>query len=114
MAAPCCRECGVAFNSRRAGREFCSRTCRQAFNNRRAQRGAILYDALMAFRFDRSAARRAKLFTFLCRAASAFKAEDDRERNGRRSWDSPQRVRDRHPRMTARTVATDAGRKRMR
>jgi len=106
-AAPCCRECGVKFNSRRAGREFCSPSCRRSYNNRRAQRGAILYDAIMAWRFNRSAARAVGLLTFVCRAASSFRAEDDRERDGRSSWDAPHRIRQRHPHISAELIGVN-------
>jgi hypothetical protein len=49
-------------------------------------RGAILYDLFMAQRFERDAATEAGVWTLLTRLASDYRAEDERERAGRRSW----------------------------
>ncbi|BAQ17434.1 hypothetical protein GL4_1985 [Methyloceanibacter caenitepidi] len=67
-------------------------------------RGAEMYDLLMAMRFDREAARDAGAWSFLCRMASEFKRLDQRDREGRRSWDPPATVKARHPRLAATVV----------
>lgn len=106
-AARACRECGRVFEvERRPSREFCSASCRRAFNNRKMQRGAELYDLLMAWRYDRAAASAAGVLRLLCRAAAIFKAKDDRA--GRRSWDELRRVVERKPYLNATLLTVDA------
>lgn len=95
-----CRECGGGIVGDR-GKEFCRAECRSAFHNRRKRRGADLYDLLMAQRFDRDAAQHEGAWSFLCRMAAEFRAEDERERGGRRSWDSVSAVKARHPDVAA-------------
>ena len=53
-----CKECGKAFEAKKAEAKFCSQKCRLTFNNRRRDRGAVLYDILMNCRFNRDAAAR--------------------------------------------------------
>lgn len=48
-----CQECEAEFNPKRADQHFCSTKCRKDFNNRRAMRGALLYDAVYAWRTER-------------------------------------------------------------
>lgn len=43
-----CRECGTPFIPSRRPALHCSETCRTAFNRRRRERGAELYDFVMA------------------------------------------------------------------
>jgi len=99
-----CRECGKSFSAQRDTREFCSATCRRAWNNRRATRGSICFDAVMAWRFDRDAFEAAGGRRLLGQLASAFRAEDERDRAGRRSWDDLQRVKQRKPEIFAAVV----------
>ena len=82
-----CRECGATFTARRASADFCSAHCRVAWNNRRLRRGGQLYDLVMAWRFNRTEFAAAGAQSLLCRMAAAFKADDDRDRAGRQSWD---------------------------
>jgi hypothetical protein len=109
-----CRECGAAFTARRASVDFCSAACRGALNNRRLKRGGQLYDLVMAWRFDRTAAAASGAQSLLCRMAAAFKAEDDRDRAGRPSWDDVARVRERNSHLVATVVGTNvAGNRRI-
>lgn len=78
-----CLECGEPHGK---DGEFCSSSCRHDFNNRRKKRGAELLDLYMAHRFDRRAAQAAGVFQAINRLAAMYRAEDRRERNGRRSW----------------------------
>ena len=76
-----CRECGEPFLGRKAHAAFCSTTCRKTWNNRRATRGAQLYDAVMAMRYDREKAKELGIdWTFVCRMAEMWNGEDDRRR----------------------------------
>ena len=107
-----CLECGNKPAGR--GGEFCSAGCRTAFNNRRKARGAELYDLFMVLRFDRSLAATLKVFQALCRMASNYRAEDQRERAGRRSWRRPQDVLDTRTYLRAIVNYDRTGRRRMR
>lgn len=88
-----CLECGGPI-ARTAGvkKEFCCAACRKSFGNRRAMRGALIYDLFMATRYEREKAAKLDLWTMLCRAGLQFRQEDDRRRNGRRSWRAPEEV----------------------
>lgn len=81
-----CRECGTEFQPKVPHAEFCCSPCRLAFNNRRMQRGAELYDLFMVMRYERGAAKALGLWAIMCRMAQAWRAEDDRQRGGRKSW----------------------------
>src|SRR5262249_22999780 len=98
-----CRDCGseIPVTAERPGREFCSATCRSAYHNRRKQRGADLYDLFMAMRFDREEARVAGTWSLLCRMAAQYRAEDERERPGLKSWEPVSAVKSRHPQLSA-------------
>lgn len=48
FAARVCRECGKPFQARHRSSLFDSVACKQRWNNRRQQRGAELYDFVMA------------------------------------------------------------------
>lgn len=102
--SPACRECGIGFEARRASTEFCSAACRRVFNNRRLLRGGQLYDLVMEWRHRRTAAAAAGAQTLLCRMAAAFKAQDDRERDGRLSWNDVEHVRARNAHLAANIV----------
>lgn len=43
-----CRECGKEFEAKTVSALFCASACRSAFNRRRRDRGAELYDFVMA------------------------------------------------------------------
>lgn len=103
----CCRECGHPFIGKRTTKEFCSAACRRAYNNRKATRGALIYDLVMTWRFDRSEGKDAVARKLLGQAASMFKMEDDSERAGRRSWDDLARWRERNPRVAAKVVGVN-------
>jgi hypothetical protein len=102
-----CRECGIGFAAHRAGSFYCSAKCRSRFHNRRAQRGAELFDLFMAMRFDRASAEAAGAWSLMCRMAAAFKCEDDRERDGRQSWDDVETVKARNSHLMATVVANN-------
>ena len=87
-----CRECGETFDGTKAA-AFCpSTSCRRDWNNRRQQRGAQLYDLFMTLRGERqltAALQKEKginLWTVTCQLASDWKAEDEQQRGGRRSY----------------------------
>lgn len=72
-----CRECGEKFTGKRSVAAFCSTPCRKAWHNRRMTRGAQMYDAVMAMRYDRKRATELGIdWTFVCRMAEMFNAED--------------------------------------
>ncbi|MFN8992630.1 MAG: transcriptional regulator [Pseudomonadota bacterium] len=104
-----CLECGAEFHPGRAGGEFCCTPCRKAFNNRRMTRGALLYDLLMALRFERKEARLLGVWQALCRLASDFREEDKRERDSRRSWRRAKTVLGERPHLRATTFKVRAG-----
>ena len=96
-----CCECGQSYGAANAEAEFCGTPCRQRFNNRRAQRGAELYDLLMAHRFNRPLAKALGVLALINRLASIFREEDRREREGRPSWRPPSTVIARRPYLRA-------------
>jgi hypothetical protein len=102
-----CRECNARFQARRTTREFCRDACRRAFNNRRMLRGLLALDLIMAHRFDRKAFEAAGGRKLLSRLASIYRAEDDRDRAGRVSWDDLAKVLERNPYLSATVVETN-------
>jgi hypothetical protein len=90
-----CLECGTEFQAFKRHGEFCSTTHRKAWNNRRMIRGAELYDLFMACRHERGAAKLHGYWNLMCRMASAWRDEDDRDRGGRKSWVSNGKLQDR-------------------
>ena len=83
-----CDECKTTFNPKKATARFCSTPCRKLFNNRRAQRGALLYDAFMAMRYDRKAAKELQLdYKLVCRIGEMFHDQDVRD--DVQSWRDP-------------------------
>ena len=86
MAKKICAECGSEFHSKQGGARYCSTACRKAFNNRRMVRGAQLYDAFMAIRYDREiAAELGCDRTFLSRMGEMFRREDVQSGKGK-TW----------------------------
>lgn len=76
-------------------------------------RGALLYDLVMTWRWDRGDGNEADARKLLGQAASLFKAEDDRERDGRSSWDDLTKWKERNPRVAAKVVGVNiAGQRR--
>jgi hypothetical protein len=67
-------------------------------------RSAEFYDLLMAMRFDRDRAQEDGAWSLLSRMASSFKAEDDRDRGGLKSWEPVAVVKARHPDLSATVV----------
>jgi hypothetical protein len=104
MTGRCCRECGASFSAKRDTREYCDASCRRTWNNRRVSRGAILFDAVMAWRFERNAFEEVCGRRLFSQLASVFRAEDERQRAGRRSWDDARRVKQRNPEIFASVV----------
>lgn len=96
-----CAECGAAFTPRRLEGVFCSARCRKAFNNRRMQRGAELYDLVMAWRFEREEAAQRGVLKRIARLASDFRERDHDERAGRKSWRPARLVLARRPDLAA-------------
>lgn len=96
-----CMECGGSCAPAKQPRDFCSATCRQTFNNRRMQRGAEIYDLLMAIRYQRDRATDMKLWRWLNRLAKKFRDQDNAERQGRKSWRAPELVLRRHAYLKA-------------
>ena len=81
-----CDECGQEFIAKRADSYYCSTDCRKTFNNRRAMRGAVVYDLLMAMRYERDLAKKLQLtWTVVCRLAEMYRRQDDVE-GRKRSW----------------------------
>lgn len=105
-----CLECGGDVVSTAANAEFCCVEHRKAWNNRRAMRGAEIYDLIMVLRFDRGRAKYLRVWTLMCRMASLFRAEDYRDRAGRRSWLPAEQVLERKPYLHALVVHRRGGR----
>ena len=100
-----CRECGgplTIVGPRGQLPKFCAEPCRTAFNMRRRQRGAELYDLLMANQFERQAPARknGQLRRAIGRLLSRFRDEDHRARNGRASWGDWREALERDPTLT--------------
>jgi hypothetical protein len=106
-----CSECGVEFRAAMKHADFCGTACRKLFNNRRLTRGAELYDLIMVLRFDRGPAQLLKVWNLICRLASEYRAEDQRERAGRKSWRSAREIIDRRPYLAGTVVANVTYRK---
>ncbi len=90
--------------AQRATREFCRSACRKAFQNRVALRGVDLFHLFMSMRFDRANAEAEGVWSLMCRLAASYKEQDDRDRDGRRSWDDVAKVRARNPHLGATVV----------
>lgn len=99
MHKAACINCGASFESARPrGTVFqCSSKCRAEFNNRRAGRGAEIYDLMMALRYERETATESAIWSKACALLAHFRTEDERERNGRKSWQDHKAVTERKP-----------------
>ena len=106
-----CTECGAEFRTTKRHGDFCSEAHRKAWNNRRAMRGAELYDLVMCLRYDRETATALKVWRLICRMASEFRDEDQRQRAGRKSWRSARQVIERHPYLQATVIASKTWRR---
>ena len=85
--AKACRECGrPEFEWARERGDFCCDACRRDWNNRRQARGAVLYDLVMALRFDRKASQEIKLWTIVCKFCAIWRDDDVARRASRPSW----------------------------
>lgn len=84
-----------------SGKRFCGQPCRLRFNNRRLQRGAEFYDLFMAMRYDRAEAKRLGVWASMCRMGQQMREEDQRERDGRKSWREPKDVLSDRPDLRA-------------
>ena len=90
----CCKECGAEITKKpkRGPRaEFCSKECRQGWKNRRLLRGAMMYDVVMNWRFERKGGGDKEAWQALTRLAATFKHEDKMDRDNRPSY---RRLRD--------------------
>jgi hypothetical protein len=105
-----CRECGRPLVNKQA--QFCGPGCRADFHNRRAKRGAEIFDLAMAWRFDRRRAKKEKALSAMCRMLGQFRGEDWRDRAGRPSWDSVQRIKERNLRLVVTVLAPPTARRR--
>ena len=85
-----CQECGEPFTAKKHHAKFCSTSCRKTWNNRRAMRGAQLYDAVMAMRYDRKKAKVLGIdWTFVCRMAEMWHNQDNRNEPCGKSYKNP-------------------------
>lgn len=84
-----CKWCGqvATVNSHKA--EFCSEKCNQLFNKNRAKWGPRFYDLVMAGRFEREKSK--GFMTYLSQLAREARDEDNKLRDGRKSWVTPER-----------------------
>jgi hypothetical protein len=90
-----CNECGEAYTPRRCDEYFCSTPCRKDFENRAMVRGRDLYTLFMVMRYERGLARLRGVWGVACALARRWREEDERERAGRKSWYSYDKVMDR-------------------
>jgi hypothetical protein len=90
-----CHECGCEIERkgpRSRPPKFCSDAHRKAFNNRRMTRGAVLYDEVMKWRYDR--ANNKDAVALISQLAAIFRGKDERLRDGRPSWIDKDPTRD--------------------
>ena len=99
-----CVECGAPYAAKKQTALFCSSDCRDMFHRRRKERGAVLYDMVMAMRYERGRSAEKKLYTMLCREAAEFRDIDNRQRNGRKSWRDIDEVIAERPYLTAQAI----------
>lgn len=88
-----CKECGAQFKPRQIGQVFCTPAHRLTFNNRRAAYGSAMFDIVMEMRFDRPRASSSGAWTELCVVAGRCRDVDIRERGGRKSWSTTERLK---------------------
>ena len=96
-----CLECGKELVTQKFGPppDFCSTKCRNDFRNRRTRRGALAYDLVMNWRFNRGEEGN-KAYNLLCRFAATWNQEDKEERDGRRSYQKVDDVIQARPHMS--------------
>jgi hypothetical protein len=86
-----CTECGCEFTTPKADAGFCAPSCRMAWHNRRRDRGAELYDIIMAQRFDRQGAKgglgEKQMRAIVDRLVMQYNIADKELRGGRLSFD---------------------------
>ena len=87
-----CAECGAPFARKRITEEFCSTKCRKTFNNRRATRGAQLYDLFCAMRRERDVSKDIGVWSEMCRLELMWHLEDEKTREGRKSYVPPKKA----------------------
>lgn len=76
-----CPECGTPLTAsvgRGRPKRYCSVQCDKAFDNRRMTRGALMYDLVMMWRWDRQAERKHDIRKLMGRVASEYFTEDQR------------------------------------
>lgn len=76
-----CRECGEPLAVKSGPgrpRKYCSVACNKLFDNRRMTRGALMYDLVMMWRWDRPAERKHDIRKLMGRVASEYFTEDQR------------------------------------
>lgn len=83
-----CRWCGKEATVFSHKAKFCGEECNKAFNRLRTKRGPLVYDMLMAGRFERK--DNPGYLSRMSQLARQFRDEDTKERGGRQSWSDPE------------------------
>ncbi len=65
----------------------------------------MVYQLLMAMRYERKLAGQIGLWSKLCTMLANFRREDREQRQGRKSWSPPETVIERRPDLLAKVVA---------
>lgn len=99
-----CQWCGEDVAATGDGQFFCTAAHKDKFNNLRKERGALIYDLVMEWRYDRTVAGKVKTFARLCTVLSNFRREDREQRAGRRSWRPSRHVLERRPDLLNQTL----------
>jgi hypothetical protein len=85
-----CSECGETFETQSHNpSKFCCSSCRKTWQNRRMLRGAILYDMMMEHRYNRKAEDSSEIRNVMYSLLAEWRAEDQEERIGKRTWLDP-------------------------
>lgn len=91
MAERICYETGTDLGAdAKDGKHFSSDAARTTWNNRRKNRGAIIYDLLMAWRYDRPVAKALNVFSTICKLLAEWHREDGEA--GRIGYNDPNEV----------------------
>lgn len=72
-----CWETGRSLLNSHPGSRFIDTKARTDWNNRRKLRGALVYDLLMAWRYDRPIATALGVFSTICKMLRQWHAEDE-------------------------------------
>jgi len=83
-----CSNCGAEFEPRAANQQFCNPNCRKEWNNRRASRGTVLYDMMMAMRYERDGELSESDLRKLMATVAADWHQQDLADGRERSWGS--------------------------